>query len=166
LFKKYRTLRRITRSRLFRVACLVLAPSMVMLSMATGSASASWRNGEMFNFAKQQCMDGGGGWLSTWSCNGSGVQIWTDVSPDGVTWYQFRDGNGQCVDWGQNSGLYSCNGGDWQQFYAHYVGNVNGRDWYVFRNGHTNSCMDGGQPLLAGGCSPNNTNTWQWWSWN
>lgn len=142
---------------------------MVMLSIGAGPANASWRNGEMYNFAKQQCMDGGGGYLSMWSCNGSGVQIWNDISP---YWsYQFHDGIGQCVDDGQvGTGLFSCNGGNWQQFAATYVGNVNGRDWYVFKNLQTGNCLDAGSSSggipLSWPCSPNNSNTWQWWSWN
>lgn len=144
-------------------AALALAGSAIIAT--SGTANASWRDGEMFNYHKQQCLDGGGGWLSTWSCNGSSVQIWRDISS--TVYYQLQDSAGQCIDSGQTSGLGSCNGGNYQLWSVSNIGTVNGRVYDQFRNVHyPNLCLDGGSNLGMPDAGPCNQGDWQWFSWN
>lgn len=168
MFRRKEAATRAGKSRLLRMGALALAPALALLLVTTssGPASASWRNGEMYNHHKAQCMDGGGGWLSAWDCNGSPVQIWTDISSSWT--YQFRDGDGQCVDEGQSTGLFSCNGGNWQQWQATYIGTLSdGRSYYQFKNMQTGYCLDSGSNwngLMSYPCNANDD--YQWWSWN
>ena len=133
------------------------------------SASASYQNGAMFNIKKGQCLDAGGGWASAWNCNGSPVQIWKNISSD-PRYIQFQNpGNGKCLDSGQPSTLYSCNGGDYQKFTATWIGGpIDGRYYQVFRNVHNSFiCIDSGQKYMSttalASCEDNQTS--QWWSW-
>ncbi|MEV0401297.1 hypothetical protein [Actinoallomurus sp. NPDC050550] len=145
------------------------APLIATLVGLAPSASASYQNGEMFNITKSQCLDAGGGWLSAWNCNGSPVQIWTNISNVSGQ-IQFRANSGQCIDAGQPNGLFSCNGGNWQKFTATWVGGpIDGRYYQVFRNVQDPyACIDaitgdGGPSTGIGNCRDNYT--YQWWSW-
>ncbi|MEV0407063.1 hypothetical protein [Actinoallomurus sp. NPDC050550] len=145
------------------------APLIATLVGLAPSASASYQNGAMFNIKKGQCLDAGGGWLSAWNCNGSPVQIWTNISNDS-RYIQFRANSGKCIDLGQySSSLFSCNGGDYQKFTATWIGGpIDGRYYQVFRNVHNpNICIDSGSQYMwspgLGVCENNQTS--QWWSW-
>lgn len=126
---------------------------------------ASFGRGAMFNI-KGKCLDGGGGWLSAWPCNGTPAQIWTNISNDS-RYVQFQDGLGKCIDSGQSSSLFSCNGGDYQKFTKKWVGGpIDGRFYAVFQNVHNpHLCIDAG-PSGTGlwACADLETN--QWWSWD
>ncbi|MFE9426084.1 hypothetical protein ACFYNO_24345 [Kitasatospora sp. NPDC006697] len=151
-----------------RIVAGVVAPAALFVVAQTGTANAAWKNGEMLNLAKQQCLDGGGGYVSSWSCNGSPVQIWHDISTPGASWYQFQDGNGDCVDpgVGSNNGIGPCNGGSWQWWTKEAPMSVNGQTYYRFRNVHdTSKCLDGGQSGNAISF-PCNGGNYQYWLWN
>lgn len=155
-----------TTRRALATAAATLALAGGVTAATAGSASAAWRNGEMYNLAKSECLDGGGGWVSTWGCNGSPVQIWRDIAPTTDSTYQLSDNAGQCLDGGQSNGLFSCNGGDWQRWTVEKVGSVDGRTYYRFRWAHDASkCLDGGQSRQAM-WFPCNGGAWQMWSWN
>jgi hypothetical protein len=144
------------------------APLIVTLVGLAPPASASYQNGEMYNIKKGQCLDAGGGWASAWNCNGSPVQIWTNISNDS-RYIQFRANSGQCLDSGQSNTLFSCNGGDYQKFTATWIGGpINGRYYQVFRNVHNSAiCIDSGSQYMSttalGVCEDRQTS--QWWSW-
>ncbi|MGV9296937.1 RICIN domain-containing protein [Amycolatopsis sp. NPDC003676] len=164
---KEKTARRPGRRTLFRVAIALVAPLLMTIVVANGTANAAWRNGEMYNLAKAQCLDGGGGWVSTWSCNGSAVQIWQDIQPSSSPYYELRDNAGHCLDGGQGNGLFGCNGLDWQLWSVEKMPPTgDGRTYYRFhwaRNYGT--CLDGGQHRQSM-WFPCNGKPYQLWSWN
>ena len=156
------------RRGLFRVAALVVAPLLLMVVALSGTANAAWRSGEMYNLAKAQCLDGGGGWVSTWSCNGSAVQIWNDITAHAGTVYQLDDNNGQCLDGGQGSGLYGCIVNDtYQQWTVQKkLTTSDGRTFYQFHSVQNGGlCLDGGQSHKSM-WFPCNGGNYQLWSWN
>jgi hypothetical protein len=154
---------------LFRVAIALLAPLLMTLVVANGTANAAWKNGGMYNLAKSQCLDGGGGWVSTWSCNGSPVQIWVDQLPATSPYYQLKDNNGQCLDGGQGNGLLYCLiNDDYQEFTAEKMLIASdGRTYYRFHSVHDQSkCLDGGQSRQSMWNTCHNPDSFQLWSWN
>ena len=157
-----------SKGKIISALTALTAPLIVTLVGLAPPASASYQNGEMYNIRKGQCLDAGGGWASAWNCNGSPVQIWTNISNDS-RYIQFRANSGQCLDEGQPNSLFSCNGGDYQKFTATWVGGpIDGRYYQVFRNVHNPAeCIDAngvdGSGTAMGYCTANQT--YQWWSW-
>ncbi|HTI23742.1 MAG TPA: hypothetical protein VL652_22285 [Kutzneria sp.] len=152
---------------LLRAAIALVAPLLMTIMVANGTANAAWRNGELYNLAKAQCLDGGGGWVSTWSCNGSSVQIWVDQASTSSPYYQPRDNAGQCLDAGQGNGLFGCIANDqYQEFTVEKVlSTSDGRTFYRFRGVQdTSKCLDGGQSHQSM-WFPCNGGNYQLWSW-
>lgn len=164
-------------SKALRVAVLMLTPVLFLLFTTAGSANASWRNGALYNQESGRCLDAGPGHLQQYSCNGTAAQRFTDISS--TQYYQLQNGLGQCIDSGQIyvSGLFPCNGGDYQLWSVAYVGkDAAGRSYYQFRNVHwSDICLDSGQnyntdiwgnPTNGYQMGPCNSGTYQWFSWN
>lgn len=158
------------RRTVLRTIVGVVAPLTLFVVAQSGTANAAWKNGTMFNEAKQQCLDAGS-YMSTWPCNGSGAQWWHDISPAGVDWYQFQTNSGYCIDpgVGSNNGEGPCNPGDYQKWYKEAEKSADGRTYWVFRWAHDrNKCLDGGQTgnAIAFQCTNDHTNFFQYWSWS
>ena len=162
-----------TRNKALRATALMLAPVLFLLFFTAGSANASWRNGALYNQESGKCLDAGPGHLQQYSCNGTAAQRFTDISS--TQYYQLQNGLGKCIDAGQTfaSGLFTCNGGNYQLWTVTYVGSdAAGRSYYQFRNVHyTGDCLDSGQnPNFTGTIGyqigPCNSGTYQWFSWN
>uniref|UniRef100_A0AAU2VG78 Ricin B lectin domain-containing protein n=1 Tax=Streptomyces sp. NBC_00003 TaxID=2903608 RepID=A0AAU2VG78_9ACTN len=153
-----------------RIIAGIVAPLALFVMAQSGTANAAWKNGTMFNEAKQQCLDAGD-YMSTWPCNGSGAQWWRDISPAGANYYQFQTNSGYCIDpgVGSNNGEGPCNGGDYQHWTREAAKNINGQTYWVFRWVHdSRKCLDGGQTgnAIAHTCSNDHTNAYQYWLWN
>ncbi|GAB7184143.1 hypothetical protein ATKI12_3974 [Kitasatospora sp. Ki12] len=162
----FRNLRGV-RTTALRAVAVTAASSALLLMAQSGTANAAWKNGPMFNEAKQQCLDAGG-YISTYPCNGSGAQWWHDISPAGANYYQLQTNSGYCLDpgVGSNNGEGPCNGGDYQHWTKGASKNINGQTYYVFVWSHdSRKCLDGGQTgnAVANWC---NGSAYQFWLWN
>ena len=153
---------------LFKIAIALVAPLLMTIVVANGTANAAWRNGSMFNLASAKCLDGSGNLLSVWTCNGSAAQVWHDLQSTSSPYYQLADGLGQCTDGGQGNGLFSCYLNDnWQEYSVEKVGSVDGRTYYRFHWARDNSkCLDGGQTGSNMWFPCINSDDYQYWSWN
>jgi hypothetical protein len=156
------------RRTLFRVAIALLAPLLMTIVVANGTANAAWRNGAMFNLATAQCLDGGNNFLSVYPCNGTAAQVWHDIQSTSSPYYQLEDGLNQCTDGGQGNGLFGCIINDnYQEYSKEYVGVADGRTYYRFHWARDYSkCLDGGQDSQAMWFPCINSDSYQYWSWN
>ncbi len=113
------------------------------------------------------CLDAGGGWLSTWPCNGNANQRFTfaSVGTAGHWGFQARSDNGLCIDAGTSSGLGSCDTSRTSQW---FTTTSLGSTEHMHPYASSNLCWDAGhshQWLLIQPCNINYINQ-QWYTSN
>jgi len=155
------------KARTSRILALLVAPLMFVLVANAGQANAAWRNGPLLNLHYYQCLDTGPGHLQEYVCNGSGAQLFRDISS--ASTYQFYNpGMNECIDSGASPTgyLWPCNGGAWQQFRLGYVKTGwDGLVYYQIRDTLSgNYCLDANTGSHVN-MQPCNGGDYQLWTW-
>ncbi|MFI6599177.1 RICIN domain-containing protein [Nonomuraea sp. NPDC050536] len=109
------------------------------------------------------CLDAGGGWVSTWPCNGNANQRFTSYAVGTGGAWEARSDNGLCLDAGTSSGLGSCNPSRHSQWFIATTYGNGTSSVAVHPDGAPNFCWDAGfshQWLLIAPCNGNINQQW------